>query len=375
MALGRLILTTSLVAHIGACEASARTWRIQANGSGDAPTIQAGIDSAKAGDTILIAPGTYDENLNTKGKGLNLSGTTDPGATIVDGGQRACVLTLDSGGTVERLTLRNGFTLNGGGIYIVGPGPLVIRENVIEDNASILPGGGGGIYYNGNATAEILIESNIIRANTASIGGGLLLGNYGGGVPKLIARGNLIDANVATDRGGGVMGDNVIVTENIISHNYALLTGGGVDVGGDGSEVSANTVAYNITANLGDNGAGITAVGIDVAVMNNLVVGNRSDVLTPRGYGILCQGSSPRCNLLWGNDVDQSDCTADPSNLSADPQFCAVDPGTSMNFLIQMDSPCAPGQGLCGLIGARPVGCSTVEVRGKSWSQVKQLFR
>ena len=38
---------------------SAKTWHIKSDGTGDAPTIQAGIDSAAAGDTVSLANVTY----------------------------------------------------------------------------------------------------------------------------------------------------------------------------------------------------------------------------------------------------------------------------------------------------------------------------
>lgn len=39
--------------------ASARTWYVAADGSGDAPTIDAAVDSSSAGDVILVGPGTH----------------------------------------------------------------------------------------------------------------------------------------------------------------------------------------------------------------------------------------------------------------------------------------------------------------------------
>jgi hypothetical protein len=354
-----------------AASSLARTWHVSVDGSGDAPTIQAGIDSAATADTVLIAPGTYNENLNTHGKGLVLRGEAGPEATIVDGGQRARVLMFDTGGVLEHLTLRNGRDLDGGGLRVAGAGPAVIRGNIIENNESWGPGMGGGIYYVGFVTADVVIEANIIRGNLASGGGGLLVANNG--TAKLFVRGNLIDSNIANERAGGIKTVGAYVTDNIISRNFASVTGGGLE-GGQSGEISRNTIAYNQTANLSDNGAGIT-VSSGITVENNLVVGNHSDTFNPSGAGIYCFGAVPKCNLLWANDIDLNSCTSDPSNVSADPQFCATDPRESMNWFIQSDSPCAPAQSACGLIGARSVGCGTTDVHAKAWSDVKTLYR
>ena len=40
-----------------ASQAQARTWNIKVDGSGDAPTVQAGIDSSAVGDTVQVHPG------------------------------------------------------------------------------------------------------------------------------------------------------------------------------------------------------------------------------------------------------------------------------------------------------------------------------
>ncbi len=49
------LLTVSLILVSGAVQA--RTWNIANDGTGDAPTIQAGIDSSAVGDTVLVRPG------------------------------------------------------------------------------------------------------------------------------------------------------------------------------------------------------------------------------------------------------------------------------------------------------------------------------
>jgi hypothetical protein len=51
----------------------------------------------------------------------------------------------------------------------------------------------------------------------------------------------------------------------------------------------------------------------------------------------------------------------------------------SLNFTLQEDSPCAPGRhpdGVsCGTIGALQVGCGTVLVKARTWSQIKAMYR
>ena len=58
----RILIFLVLLAF--ATPASSRTWYILPDGTGDAPTIQAGVDSAAAGDIVLVAAGTYASMTN-----------------------------------------------------------------------------------------------------------------------------------------------------------------------------------------------------------------------------------------------------------------------------------------------------------------------
>ena len=80
------VLATALVVtflFMTPAESESRTWYVTADGMGDVPTIQAGIDSAAGGDTVELADGTYvgagNRDLDFQGKNLILiSESRDP---------------------------------------------------------------------------------------------------------------------------------------------------------------------------------------------------------------------------------------------------------------------------------------------------------
>src|SRR5262245_7113556 len=73
------------------------------------PTIQAAGDAAVAGDTVLVSPGTYHENVVIDVE-LELRSVGGPGVTVIDGGGLG-----DAVSALQGCLGVEGFTLTGGG--------------------------------------------------------------------------------------------------------------------------------------------------------------------------------------------------------------------------------------------------------------------
>lgn len=55
-----IALTLSATLALLSGPARTRTWYVNISGTGDAPTIEAAVDSAVSGDTVLVGPGHYE---------------------------------------------------------------------------------------------------------------------------------------------------------------------------------------------------------------------------------------------------------------------------------------------------------------------------
>ena len=122
---------------------TARTWYV----GHDVPTIRAGIDSARAGDDVLIPPGTYlEHDIRMKG-GILLHTLQGPEASIVDARQHGRVFNcvdFEDEAVIKGLGMVNGRTLDSGAGVRCLRANLRIQDCRIEDCST--QDAGGGVY-------------------------------------------------------------------------------------------------------------------------------------------------------------------------------------------------------------------------------------
>ena len=243
----------------------------------DRPTIREGIQASSKGDTVVVSPGEYFENLNFRGKNIVLTSlwyldrdTSFIRTTIINGSQP---VQADSASCVifshreDTSTVLQGFTLTGGkgtkwrdihngGLYREGGGILIelsspiIRYNIIAHNKAIITtggvesAGGGGIRI-GDGNPQIL--NNIIAFNQGKYGAGIVL-NYTG----VTIRNNLIAYNTGSNQfygGSGIWSYNVHGTDERIIENNTIVNNEATT----GTTGTGGVLAYSCTLKLRNN--------------------------------------------------------------------------------------------------------------------------
>jgi hypothetical protein len=197
--------------------AMAQTITVKQDGTGDFTVIQDAVDVAINGDTVLVFPGIYFENVDMTGKGIVLASTwifsnNDSliSQTVIDGNQQgSCIRSLSGSNLAEII----GITLQQGRGY--------------KDPQTIFPnayGSGGGIYFE-HSKAKII---NCIVMNN--------FGFTGGGIQSIFSDleliGNKIFNNWAARNGGGISSAySKIIYDSILLNNvYLNYSSSGSDI-------------------------------------------------------------------------------------------------------------------------------------------------
>lgn len=275
----------------------------------DQPTIQAGIDAAVEGDTVLVADGTWSGAGNTEldlgGINITVSSASGPAGCTIDclGVGRAFVIHSGESrqAVVQGFTIINGGATGGGAIDIDDSDPSIIG-NVFENNADSAI----DTLYGGP-----VIHDNIFTGNRAdgSGGGGAIRSDRGHGFWFYADIRNNDFTNNTAEHGGAIYieASKPLIIDNTFTGNKALggtygSDGGAIKVGGDSApEIVDNTftgntaetdggavyvwgrssdpyIASNIfEANTAENGGAITAFHYALPqIINNLFVSNHA---------------------------------------------------------------------------------------------------
>jgi hypothetical protein len=305
-------------------------------------TIQHAIDISINGDTIIVANGTYVENVSIHGKNNVLASnfiytedSLDILNTVIDGDEDSSVIntiSCDSTTVISGFSITKGYSQTGGGIYCHNNSNPVIEHNVLFDNLATAGSGigcinssprisfndirnnesfwyvgyGGGISCNLYSNPKI--SNNLIRDNVAyGPGGGIAGGIYCGRFSSPEISNNLIYNNSANSTGGGIacyLSSDPDIRGNVILGNYIISngSGGGIYIEHSGPHISNNVIAENHAIRVGGGICAGLWSDSNPIIINNTIIGNVSDSV---GGGLFLHSDHDTLKvtntIIWAN--------------------------------------------------------------------------
>ena len=363
----------------------------------DQPTIQAGINAASNGDTVLVDEGTYHVNLVLKKKIVLASlfitdgDTAHISKTILDGGSpaktdSASVIIIgagtDSTTVVVGFTIQNGsgtriydatsgWWKGGGGIFLTSGGASIRRNILTHNTMNSSDGVFGGGFAMWNTTAVMtdwVIEDNTIIDNTITSTGANPLGAEGGGA-WVYGNGrferNIVSRNVTIgggySRGGGMhlLGNiptgssNIIIANNLFRSNSSQIAGAiAMHSISTSSQPHVTLINNIIVENTATTAGAFQIISGDFTMINNTVAYNTAmdvavSLAATRGTlafrmlnnifwdpGIVTELNTASNVSAGYNDVRGG--LAGTGNINADPLFVTSD----TLYRLQDTSPC-----------------------------------
>jgi len=273
-------------------------------------TIQAAILVANPAtpDEVLVYSGTYQENIDFKGKAITVRSNSGAAATTIKAAFTGSVVTFNT--SEVNTSVLDGFTIRDGD----------------TKNQTTLPNSGGGILCIG---ASPTIKNCVIRWNhAADEGGGIFCDKSS---PKILNC-TIVD-NGATGTGGGsgngagiscANSSSPVITNTIIAKNTAASKGAGLYCNTYSSPVLTNcTISKNYAY---QSGSGVFAQGYAVpSITNSILWSNLSDVVALADSGVV---------LVTYSDVEGG--YSGEGNINLDPQFVWLE---NANYRVQYGSP------------------------------------
>ncbi|MCP4546753.1 MAG: T9SS type A sorting domain-containing protein [bacterium] len=358
------------------------------------PTIQAGIDACAAGDTVLVASGTYtgvgNRDLSFGGTNLVLMSELGRDETVIDCEYDDRALNFicgeSTGSVVSGFTIRRGSANEGGGIYCDGGSPT-LNDLIIEDCY------GGGNYGGSGAgcclrNSDAVIVNSVFRGNTVGntysgwtgFGGGLASSDSSPVIRDVSFIDNLAIAGDAggeccpTAKGGGAcfVGGNPIIESVLFAGNRAQAPLGYNYGGGLYHDGSIQLLSCSFVDNRCSQGSAVYA-GDSLILENSIIAFNVSGCFG--GYCPPVSGDTEAiCSIVFGNPAGNwigplAGQESINGNMAVDPLLCDWANGV---LTVSSDSPCLPGNNACGeWIGGGREGCMGLAVAAftASWDR------
>ena len=282
--------------------------------------LQATINNASSGDTVLVQAGTYEGNFTMK-DGVYVSGGWNEDFTAQT--DHASILDAKANGRVlnqpanfETLTIWDNFTIQNGKLTAIqsdklGSGVALMKKGrvincLIQNNTFDYSGNcmGGGLGQETGDTNDTCAINCVVRNNKGTHGGGVRI--------RGVILNSLAEKNTSTNNGGGIYLQAGAAYNCVIVNNTSNSGGGGVDMFNSGYLVNC-LVANNTAAAVGgvsmrsssrdtdDSGSDI----INCTVVNNTQTGTGN----PQFCGVrLDVRRNPNHvfinNVIYGNTVN-----------------------------------------------------------------------
>lgn len=356
------------------------TW--DGDACGPKATIQAGIDAAENGDTVIIADGTYtgtgNRDLTFGGRLITVRSANGPENCIINcqgsvldphrgfdfgnGETRAAVL--------DGVTVANGYVYydNGGAISCLDSSPSIVNCVFANDTVSI--GSGAGCYSSGGS--PLISACRFDDCDNESdgwydvYGGGIyciggapeVVDNFfigchfdvfctsGGGAiackdATIVIRGNTMVKCGGHGAGGAIWAYNcqVDIRQNTIMNCGGYHYGGGIALWNSNGQIFQNLIADNMVDHM--RGGGLYICGGSVDIVACTIANNFLDSPDGEGGGVCAYSAAVvkiRNSILWGNRVtyrDEQIFLADSAVATA--SYCDIEDGWAGNGNIAYD--------------------------------------
>ena len=282
--------------------------------------LQAAVNAANSGDTVLVQAGTYEGNFIMK-DGVYVSGGWNEDFTAQT--EHASILDAKADGRVlnqpnnfTTLTIWDNFTIQNGKLTAIqsdklGSGVALMKKGrvincLIQNNTFDYSGNcmGGGLGQETGDKKDTCAINCVVRNNKATHGGGVRI--------RGVILNSLAEKNTSTNNGGGIYLQGGAAYNCVIVDNTSNSGGGGVDMFNSGYLVNC-LVANNTAGNVGglsmrsnnretaDNGSDI----INCTIVNN----TQKNTNNPQFCGVrLDVRNNPNHvfinNVVYGNTVN-----------------------------------------------------------------------